>query len=181
VSKKTDRDDHEEKPTGGLGGMIRGLGDLLEKLGQVAETGAEIRREGKLDGLGGKEGLHGVYGFTFRVGGAGADRVRVEPFGNLRKNAQGRTTVAEEREPLVDVFDEPTHVLVVAEMPGVEEAGVKTELNGDVLVIAAEAKDRKYRKEVLLPRPFEAAAMSRAIRNGMLEVRLDKGTGGPRS
>ena len=45
--------------------------------------------------------------------------IKVEPFGNVTKDKEsGRTVVHEVREPLVDVFEEDDHVLVIAEMPG---------------------------------------------------------------
>ncbi len=66
----------------------------------------------------GKE-VKGIYGFTVKVG-LGDDGPRIEPFGNIRKDREsGHTVVQEVREPVVDVFEEEDHVLVVAEMPGV--------------------------------------------------------------
>ena len=174
MSEPRQRDPKDPERTG-MGGLFRGLGELLEKIGELAETGQELRREGTIEGPGGKKGVQGVYGFTVKFGGLGRDPVRVEPFGNIKKGAGGETRVADEREPVVDLFDEPGHVLVVAELPGVEESQVKTELRGDVLLLSAAGKEHRYRKEVLLPQAFEPAAMSRRLLNGILEVRLDKG------
>ncbi len=156
----------------GLGGIFKGLGDLVQKLGSLAEQAGEMRREGTIDG---DKGVKAVYGFTVKFGGAGGDKVQLEPFGNVRKDAKGETTVSEEREPVVDVFDEPDCLLVVAELPGVEEGSVQTEVKGDVLLITAEGKGRKYRKEVLLPGSFAPAQESHSLRSGVLEVRLRKG------
>jgi HSP20 family protein len=161
----------------GVGGLFHGLSDLLGKLADLAEKGGELRREGTLGGKGG-EGLKGVFGFTVKVGGLGKDQVQVEPFGNLRRSEGGETMVAEEREPVVDVFKEKDHVLVVAELPGVEDSEVTTRLKGDVLLIAAEGKNRKYKKEVLLPRRFLPSDLSRSFHNGILEIRLKAGLRG---
>ena len=155
----------------GVGGLFHGLSDLLGKLADLAEKGGELRREGSFGGKS-EKGLKGVFGFTVKVGGLGRDQVQVEPFGNVRRTESGETTVAEEREPVVDVFEEKDHVLVVAELPGVAESEVTTQLKGDVLLIAAEGKNRKYQKEVLLPRRFLPAGLSRSFRNGILEIRL---------
>ncbi|MGD0089834.1 MAG: gas vesicle protein GvpH [Planctomycetota bacterium] len=158
-----------------LGGLFGDLGNLVEKLGELADKGGELRREGTLESAGGAKGVKGVYGFTVKVGlGQDRDKVQVEPFGNIKKDAQGQPTVADEREPIVDVFDETDHVLVVAELPGVEQAQVQAEVKDDVLLISAAGKDRRYRKEVLLPSKFPPAALSRSFRNGILEVRLAK-------
>lgn len=158
----------------GIENMIRGLQGIAERLRDLEEHQGQFRREGTL-GDKGEQGIEGVYGFSVRLGVGGEDRgVRVKPFGNFKQERDGATTVVDEREPLVDLFDESDHVLVVAELPGVEEADVFTELRGDVLVLGAEARDRNYRTEVLLPDSFEDQAMSRSMRNGILEVRLSR-------
>ena len=73
------------------------------------------------------------------------------------------------------MFDEDEHVLVVAEMPGVGEEDVELAVEDDILSIAAERGQKKYRKEVLLPRGFRAEQMRYTCRNGILEVKLHKG------
>jgi HSP20 family protein len=73
---------------------------------------------------------------------------------------------------MIDIFEEPDHVLVVAEMPGIGEDDVTLDLKDDILTIAAERGPKKYRKEVLLPASFDSEKLSRTCRNGMLEVRL---------
>lgn len=158
----------------GVGGLLGGLGTLLEKLGELAESGEELRKEGEIGGPDGK--VRGVYGFNIKVGLGDKDKgVQFEPFGNLGKDAKtGRAVVQEVREPLVDVFDEKDHVLVVAEMPGVAEEDVALELKDDILTITAAKGEQKYRKEVLLPESFEAHRMSRTCHNGVLEVKFTR-------
>ena len=95
-----------------------GLTNLIEKLGELAETGKELN---ELKPFGKEGGIQGVYGFTIRsgLGGERDGGVKVEPFGNVRKDERtGRATVREVMEPPVDVFEESDHVLVVAELPG---------------------------------------------------------------
>jgi HSP20 family protein len=160
---------------GGLGGFLGGLGQLIEKLGELAEKGEELKG---VKEFGEAEGLHGVYGFTIKSNlvpdGLGG-KVKVEPFGNVRKDDRtGRIRVHEVAEPLVDLFEEPDHVLVVAEMPGVGGDDVTLELNDDLLTIAAESGPKKYRKEVLLPAVFPPGSMTSTCRNGVLEIRLNR-------
>jgi HSP20 family protein len=155
----------------GLGGFLSGLGNLVEKLSELAEKGEELKKTGE---FGGKE-LRGVYGFSVKVGGAeGARKVTLEPFGNIKRPPRGAPVVSEEREPIVDLFDEEDHLLVVAELPGVEEKDVKLELHEDILEINARTGEKKYRKEVLLGKVFEKEKMSFTYRNGILEVRFKK-------
>jgi HSP20 family protein len=154
----------------GLGGFLGGLGTLLEKLGELAETGGDIHKSGELHDERGK--VRGVYGFTIRTG-LGSEGVKVEPFGNVHRDAEtGQAVVEEVREPAVDLFEEKDHVLVVAEMPGVAEEDVHLELKDDILVLVAVKGEKKYRKEVLLPASFSVEKMSFVCRNGVLEVRL---------
>jgi len=167
--KKQDKQPPEEGFRA-LGGILGGLGGLLEKLGELAEKGEELRRSGVLESK--DKRVQGVYGFSIKMG-LGEDGLSVEPFGNVRKDEEtGKTVVDEIREPLVDVFEEEDHVLVVAEMPGVSQDEVKLELADDILTINAEHGDKKYHKEVLLPAAFAADKMTHSCHNGVLEVKF---------
>jgi len=161
---------------GGTGGFLGGLSSLLEKLSELAEKGEELRKTGTLSGVDPTGKLHGVYGFTIRTGlGEKEPGIKVEPFGNVRPDERtGKPVIHEMREPMVDVFEEADHVLVVAELPGIGEEDLELELRDDILVIAAAKGTAKYRKEVLLPAAFPAGKMSRLCRNGILEVRFQK-------
>ena len=155
----------------GLGGILKGLGDLVEKLQDLEERG-EVSRSGSIGGEGDK--IRGIYGFTVKVG-LGDQKPRIEPFGNIRRDTKsGRAEVQEVREPMVDVFDEDHHLLVVAELPGVRQQDVKIELTDDLLTIVAEHGEKKYRKEVLLPRVVSQETMQMSCNNGVLEVKWPK-------
>jgi HSP20 family protein len=105
----------------------------------------------------------------------GEQGVKVEPFGNLRKDERsGVVEVQEIREPMTDLFDEPTHILIVAEVPGVTQEDVRLELHDDILTLAAERGEKKYRKEMLLPVSFSADKMSFTCHGGIVEIRLNK-------
>ena len=171
VEKKKDRNSHGGIE-GGLGGIFKGLGDLLGKLGELAETGQEFSKTGEIHGSG-KE-VRGIYGFTVKTG-LGEEGPRIEPFGNIRRDAKsGKTEVQEVREPMVDVFEEDDHLLVLAELPGIGKDDVRIDLQDDVLTISAEKKDKKYRKEVLLPRSVSKEKMQVSCNNGVLEIKCLK-------
>ena len=161
---------------GNVEGILRGLGDLVEKLGELAEKGEELKRSGNFDIESGGSGKSGkaVYGFSVKMGLGGDGEPKIEPFGNVRRDAQtGETTVQEVSEPLVDVFEEADHVLVLAEMPGVGDEDIRLDLNGDILTLQAAKGGKKYHKEIVLPRAFAAENMERACRNGILEVKFN--------
>lgn len=152
----------------GLGGIFKGLGEFIELLGDLAEKGEELRKEGEIKI--GKE-TKGVYGFTIRTGIAGEPTV--SSFGNIKRTPKG-PVVEEEREPIVDVLDEKKEILVFAEVPGVREETIKTEIKGDVLTLEAQDTDRKYYKEVVLPKKVDPSTLKSKYKNGVLEIRINK-------
>lgn len=159
------------------GGFFAGLGSVVEQLGKLVEqaeqAGGTLRKSGDFK-VGSGDRAKGVYGFTVKSA-RGEPGVKVEPFGHIRKDEAGKlVAVHEVREPIVDVFDEPTRVLVVAEVPGMEEDQVQLEIHEDVLLIATEKGATQYRKELLLPGSFSAGQMSFHCRNGILEIQFLK-------
>ncbi len=161
--------DREKGAGGGLGGILQGLADLVEKLGGLAEKVEEGKAEGEM----GKE-VRGVYGFSIRVG-LGGEGVRVESFGNIQKDeATGEPRVQETREPMVDVFEEEDHTLVVAEMPGVGAEDIRLDFRGNSLTLSAERGQKKYRKEVLLSGDLDPGQVTVSCHNGVVEIRCLK-------
>jgi HSP20 family protein len=75
------------------------------------------------------------------------------------------------------VFDEPGRLLVVAELPGIEESNVHLEIHDDILIISTEKGKPKYRKEVLLPVSASSEKLSFHCRNGILEIEILKEAG----
>ncbi len=158
----------------GLGGIFKGLGNLIDTATKLAEKGEELSKTGELKFSGlekikGLKDLKGVYGVRVRTLADG--RPSVQPFGNIKKTPQG-PVVEEMREPIVDVFEESAEIHIVAEMPGIEEKDVNLEIEGDILNINAEAENRKYQKEILLSRPARTADMTWTYKNGILEIRI---------
>jgi len=78
-----------------------------------------------------------------------------------------------QREPLVDVFDEGDHLLIIAELPGVEEKDIEIEVQGDQLTLSAKAPGQEYFKEVALPCPAEGEAKT-SYHNGVLQIELTR-------
>ncbi len=157
---------------GGLGGIFGGIGNLIDSVAKMAEEGkSEISEKGeiKIKGLGDK--AKGVYGFTIRTLAGG--EAKVEPFGNIKKTPKG-PVVEEIREPIVDIFDEKDHILVVVELPGMEESDVKIEVKGDILTLSAERGEKKYSKEVLLPSKVDEKSFSSSYKNGILEIKFER-------
>lgn len=152
-----------------FGGLFEGIGNLIESVGKIAKEGGVISEEGELTGLGDK--VKGVYGFTVRTLAGGEPKV--ETFGNIKRTKKG-PVVEEEREPIVDVFDEEDHLLVVAELPGIDSGDVKLEVEGDILTLSAKTGERTYNKETVLPAGVDRATEEVTFKNGILEVKYSK-------
>ena len=159
-----------------LGGFLGKLGGLMEKLVDLAETGQNISQTGELSGLDPQGKLRGVYGFSVKtaLGQQGQQEVKIEPFGNLRRESSGETVVEDVREPLLDVYEEEDHVLVLAEIPGVSKKDVQLTLADDHLTIQAQRGEKRYCKEVVLPERFSEKNMRWECTNGILKIRFDR-------
>jgi len=160
----------ERESVFGLGGLFKGLGSLFDLVSKMVEEGQdEYTRSGEITGLGDK--AKGVYGFSVKMGLGG--KPTIEQFGNIKATEKG-AVVAEVREPIVDVFDEGERLVVIAELPGVEEDDIHLGVKGDILDLAAETKHTKYSKEILLPSAVDADSMQSTYKNGILEIGLKK-------
>ena len=104
----------------------------MEKLVDLAESRANPFQDRRTQGLDPQGKLRGVYGFSVKtaIGNQGEREVKIEPFGNIRRESSGDAVVEDVREPLVDVYEEEDHVLVLAEIPGVSKKDVQLELSG---------------------------------------------------
>lgn len=154
----------------GLGGLFKGIEKLVDLAGKLEEKGG-ISKEGEINFDHIKKGMKGVYGFTINTAGGGTPKVST--FGNIKKTPEG-PKVDEEREPITDLFDEKTEVVIIAEMPGIEESDIKIDLKEDILEISAAGKNRTYHKELLLPAKVSSKNLKQKFTNGILEIRIKK-------
>jgi HSP20 family protein len=154
----------------GLGGLFKGIEKLVDLAGKLEESGG-IKKEGEINFDHIKKGMKGVYGFTINTAGGGTPKV--ETFGNIKKTPEG-PKVDEEREPITDIFDEKSEIVIIAEMPGIEETDLKIDLKEDILEISAASKNRTYRKELLLPAKMIKSNLRHKFTNGILEIRIIK-------
>jgi len=166
MSKK--QNSGEETGAAGIGTMIQRLGGLVSLLSDLAEKGETLQRSGEIKT--GEKGVRAVYGFTVQLGGG---KPSIQPFGNVKEGSKG-PVVEETREPMVDVFDEGDHILIVAELPGVTGSDVHFEAKDDILTLSASRGERKYRKEVLLPFTVTAEGATPSFQNGVFELRLPR-------
>jgi len=90
--------------------------------------------------------------------------------------------------PPVDIYENSEELLLVTDMPGVDQDGVKVNLEKRELTIegrkargeaagrplAAESEDLDYRRSFLLPQGIDAEKISAELKLGVLRVRVPK-------
>jgi len=95
---------------------------------------------------------------------------QVRPIGNVwptQKKPDGRV-----REPILDVFDEDGMLLVIIELPGVDEKDIQITVDDDLLKIATRTRGRQFAAELYVPCPV--GTVESAYKNGVLEIKLHK-------
>ena len=166
--------------TGGGGNsfsrILSGLTDIAEKLNEISEKGETVTKKGEFTFPSKEGGVKGVYGFSLKTGlGGKDDAIKVEPFGNIRKDKKtGEAVVQEIHEPLIDVFEDGDATTLIAEMPGVGTGDIKIDVRDDVLTISANKGAKKYRKEVLLSHSPSKDRIKVTSNNGIVTIRCEK-------
>ncbi len=112
-----------------------------------------------------------VYGWSMTIGPDGKPQIR--KFGNMPSTPynESESFIKEEREPLVDIMETNTEVVIVAETPGVEKNEIKLKTTKNELEI--KASDRFYKK-MDLPAEVIPEQAKASYKNGVLEVRIPK-------
>ena len=94
----------------GLGGLFKGIENLIDLAAKLKESGGQISKEGEVDLSHLKEGMKGVFGFSVKTA-VGGEPI-VESFGNIKQTPTG-PSVEEVREPLTDIFDEEHEIRIL--------------------------------------------------------------------
>lgn len=102
----------------------------------------------------------------------------VDSFGNIktRPGEPGEPKEYGVRKPLVEINEEPSQIIVIAEMPGVTKEDIELKATNHSLTISTKASDtdRNYYKEVELPAAINSDYAKARYQNGILEVKLKK-------
>jgi HSP20 family protein len=159
-----------------FGRILSGLTDIAEKLNEISEKGETVSKKGEFTFPSKEGGVKGVYGFSLKTGlGGKDDAIKVEPFGNIRKDKKtGEAVVQEIHEPLIDLFEDKDATTLIAEMPGVGPDDIKIDVRDDVLTIWAKKGAKKYRKEILLSHSPAKDRIKVTCNNGIVTIRCEK-------
>ena len=99
-------------------------------------------------------------------------RTRINTLG---ADARRAVVTRETREPMVDVFDEDDHYVIVAELRGVARGDLTWHVRDARAVVIRETSQRRaYLREIELASAVDAQTAVSAYDNGILELRVRK-------
>jgi len=110
-----------------------------------------------------------IFIFSFSKGPDGKPVIRA--FGNLHGGCL-EPQIQRSREPLIDVFEEDDEVRVIVDLPGIKDSDIDLRALESKLIISVGAPNRKYYKEIQLPKRVDPKTSIASYRNGVLDVRL---------
>ncbi len=153
----------------GLGGLLKGLGKSSAFKERLRKINQEIERKLKETPLKRTEdrGPHIESNFSARP----LFQEEELPFG--RKLKKEPEPLLKPKEPVMDVFDERDHLRIIAELPGVAEKDIKTNLEKDRLTIKINSPGWKPEHKVALPYA-PTGKLEKFFRNGFLEIKVGK-------
>lgn len=173
-------------PTGldAISEITKRLGDLADHMKTAFEEGADAAQEQQANAgshqrtftINTPRGpLTGVAGYSFRMGGLGeaADGSSEVMDHEYQAQRPAKPQQSEPREPLVDTYVEDREIIVTAELPGVDLDDVSVGLEGQDLSIET-TSGRAFKKALILSEPVDPTSLRTSLRNGILEVRLDR-------
>lgn len=148
----------------GLGGIVK----ILEKSSpefrkRIAQTDEEIKHRIETGWNSKPEVKYGISIRPLASGRGSAVSTK------KTDRAEERAEKPAEREPIIDIFEEKEHILVIAELPGVEEKYIETKLKGNILEISA----GKYSKTIKLP-SAPGSVIERTYKNGILQLKIER-------
>jgi HSP20 family molecular chaperone IbpA len=88
---------------------------------------------------------------------------------NFRPNGKLR-----DPEPLVDILEDESQIIVVAEFAGFDRDDLKINARNQRLTLSAVSAGRKYHKSLNLPKRVIPNAVRTTFKNGVLEIQLKK-------
>ena len=98
--------------------------------------------------------------------------------------------------PIVDIFERPTEVVILVEMPGVDRSDVQLSWNDGILIIAGRKRQQlpergkarylcverpygQFRREITVNIPVDRKRAKAELKNGLLRISLPKSTSKP--
>ena len=117
-----------------------------------------------------------VYGFSMTTGPDG--KPIIKEFGNLKPKHQPSKAqireIKEEKEPLIDVLEEPKTITIVAQLPGIEKEDIDVDVTETQTTISVDTQEQSYHKKLQLPAIVDPKSAKTSYKNGVLQIKLQK-------
>ena len=159
--------------------IAEGLTMLADLVGQALEQGtSELSRAVQMPLSRVMPGLsedRGMIDASLRVRTVEAASTTTSTAASPSGRDEGRAAASRAREPLVDVFDEGTEVVIAAEVPGcgIDDVDIAIDDDGAGLTLTANGP-RGYRRHLPLPEVVDPDPIEKSCKNGVLNLRLVK-------
>lgn len=112
-----------------------------------------------------------VRGFAVKIGRDGKPRIR--EFSG-RERMQDETELGDDLEPLVDFIEKWDLLIVLVALQGVRKDDIELRVTENCLIISVDAEDFEWYDEFRLPTKVKPKSACATLKNGVLEVRLEK-------
>lgn len=102
---------------------------------------------------------------------------KITQFGNVKPEISGEKVEVERKEefePLATVYEDDDTINVIVDLPGVDENSIKVDATDDKVIVRAVGEDRKYYKEIRLPKKVNPDSVQVSFKNGVLELKFKK-------
>ena len=124
----------------------------------------------------------GSFPYLRGVGEKGAWTSYLDSWRLKNRSCSGRQRVLEayskrgmrEPEPLVDILEEKSRIIIVAEFAGLREDSLRIDVGNHKLTLCAETLNRRYYKSLNLPKRVIPNTIRTKYKNGVLEIQLKK-------
>jgi HSP20 family protein len=108
----------------------------------------------------------------------------------VRRHAWARFPRFRETTPTVDVFEDKNHLVIKAEVPGIEKGDLDVQISENVITISGEKKTEEkleekdyyyherstgsFRRQIPLPEGTEGEKAKATFKDGVLEIKIPK-------
>jgi len=168
----------EEKPIG----LLNGLWEFLKGIEELQNKGLEKSNQEEFST---PSGGRGIFDYNIKVGSLKKDNLSIRPLKGKGKTINLDNVEKEslmdsvEKDALIDVFDKGNHILIVVELPYIQEKDLNFKVIKNVLKINAKTSKGSIEKEIKIPKGSKVDKIEKvSMKNNILEIKLKKKKGG---
>jgi len=111
-----------------------------------------------------------IQGFSLKIGPDGKPKIR-----EIDDNPeQDETEYGDDFEPLVDIIEDETILVILVALPGVKKDDIDLRITENCLSISVDTEDFEWYDELSLPSKVSTKSAHASYKNGVLEVRINK-------